>query len=131
MAALTAALRAGGVTVGAAQPIADTLFTLVSIASALFMLAGAAVLGARAPRLARLATWAAPLMLAMYARYGLDATVRVLGPSLGAGAVRAVGEALFTGVPLLGAAVLALLASRDWTELRRGMTPVTAVPNEG
>ena len=110
--------RGGMVSLGKAAPIGETLFTLVFIASALFLLAGAAVLGARAPRLARIGAWLAPLLILMYARYGLDALLRWLGPGAAAGTVRQVCEALLLIVPLVGAIILLLLARRDWSELR-------------
>ena len=57
---------------GAAQPIAGTVFTLVFVGSALFLLAGRAVLGDAARRLTRFGVWLAPLLLAMHARYYID-----------------------------------------------------------
>ena len=76
------------------------------------------MLGARTPRLARIGAWFAPLLILMYARYGLDALVRWLGPGAGTGTVRQVCDALLLIVPLVGAIILLLLARRDWSELR-------------
>lgn len=92
---------------GRAQPIMGTLFTLVFIASALFLLAAREVLGAAAGRWRGAALWVAPLLLAMYARYSLD--------RLAAGsALRSMADALLYLVPLAGGIVLLGLASRDW-----------------
>lgn len=60
--------RAGLVGGGAAGPIFETLFTLVFVSAAVFLAAGAAVLGDSARPLARAGLALAPLLLAMYAR---------------------------------------------------------------
>jgi MFS transporter, PAT family, beta-lactamase induction signal transducer AmpG len=60
--------RAGVWNAGAAAPIFETLFTLVFVASAVFLATGAAVLGTTATRLGRLGLVLAPLLLAMYLR---------------------------------------------------------------
>ena len=84
-----------------------TFFTLVFVASALFLLAGREALGDAAGRWRRAALWIAPLLLLMYGRYWID---RLAGlPALRDGA-----EALLYLVPLLGGIVLLGLASRDW-----------------
>ena len=93
---------------GKGQPIMGTFFTLVFVASALFLLAGREALGnAAGGGWRRAALWTAPLLLAMHARYAID---RLAGmPTL-----RGAAEALLYLVPLLGALVLLGLASRDW-----------------
>ena len=53
---------------GAAAPLFETLFTLVFVASAVFLAAGAPVLGRSAPVLSRAGLLMAPLLLAVYAR---------------------------------------------------------------
>ena len=115
---------------GAAQPIMGTLFTLIFVASALFLLAGRALLGAAGGWPARAGVWLAPLLLLLHARYYLD----VIGGWL-AGTVN---PELFTSVALAGivlislaaAAVLLLLGAQPWREMRPqglpGPAPVAA-----
>jgi PAT family beta-lactamase induction signal transducer AmpG len=93
--------RAGLLQAGAAAPIFETLFTLVFVASAVFLATGSAVLGATASTLGRLGLVMAPLLLAMY--------LRKWWPQLGA---------LYYAVPLLAALVLAAQARLDWRVLR-------------
>ena len=60
--------RSGMVRSARRAPIFETVFTVVFVASALFLLAGSAVLK-QAPRaLLRAGAWMAPLLLLMYAR---------------------------------------------------------------
>lgn len=95
---------------GRAQPIVGTFFTLVFIASALFLLAGREVLGHAAGGWRRAALWTAPLLLAMYGRYWL-AKLDALP------ALRIAAEAFVYLVPLLAGAVLLALARREWPAL--------------
>src|SRR4030095_13110186 len=53
---------------GAALPVFEALFTVVFVASALFLLAGAAVLRQASRALLRAGAWLALLLLLMYAR---------------------------------------------------------------
>jgi MFS transporter, PAT family, beta-lactamase induction signal transducer AmpG len=92
---------------GGGQPIMGTFFTLVFIASALFLLAGREVLGDAAGPWRRAALWMAPLLLAMHGRYQL-------GHLANQPALRAVAEALLYAVPLAGGIVLLALARRGW-----------------
>jgi MFS transporter, PAT family, beta-lactamase induction signal transducer AmpG len=92
---------------GKGQPILGTFFTLVFVASALFLLAGREALGSAAGGWRRAALWTAPFLLAMHGRYFVDRLATV--PALHAAA-----EVLLWVVPLLGGAVLLGLASRDW-----------------
>ncbi|MDM4766215.1 MFS transporter [Pelomonas sp. SE-A7] len=92
---------------GKAQPIVGTFFTLVFVASALFLLAGREVLGATAGVWRRAALWTAPLMLAMHARYHMDKM----------GGFRPVADVLIYAIPLLGGIVLLALATRSWQAL--------------
>ena len=92
---------------GKGQPIMGTFFTLVFVASALFLLAGREALGGAAGRWRQAALWTAPLLLAMHARHWVGRLDDL--PALRAGA-----EALLYLVPLLGGLVLLGLASRDW-----------------
>ena len=74
---------------------------MAAVASAVFLAAGSAVLGATASTLGRLGLVMAPLLLAMY--------LRKWWPQLGA---------LYYAVPLLAALVLAAQARLDWRVLR-------------
>jgi MFS transporter, PAT family, beta-lactamase induction signal transducer AmpG len=89
---------------GAAGPLFETVFTVVFVASALFLLAGAAVLGGSARMLSRLGGWIAPLLLLMYARRWLGDA----GP---------VVEWLIRLVPVAAGALLLALALQAWREL--------------
>ena len=95
---------------GKALPMVGTFYTLVFVASALFLLAGREVLGEGAGVWRRAALWMAPLLLAMHARYQfgrLDA---------GTG-LQMMAEALIYLVPLMGAIVLLALAKQSWKAL--------------
>lgn len=92
---------------GRAQPIMAVFFTLVFIASALFLLAGREVLADAAGGWRRAALWVAPALFAMYGRNWLD---RLSGmPPLYLAA-----QALVFLVPLAAGVVLLALATRDW-----------------
>jgi PAT family beta-lactamase induction signal transducer AmpG len=95
---------------GRGQPIVGTFFTLVFIASALFLLAAREVLGEGAGPWRRAALWVAPLLLAMHGRYHLDALAGVPG-------LRAAAEVLLYLLPLAGGMVLLGMASRSWRTL--------------
>jgi MFS transporter, PAT family, beta-lactamase induction signal transducer AmpG len=88
--------RAGVWNAGAAAPIFETLFTLVFVASAVFLAAGAAVLGRSASGLARSGLVLAPLLL----RWWLQA------------------DALYLAVPAAAALVLAAQARLPWRVLQ-------------
>lgn len=92
---------------GKAQPIMGTFYTLVFVASALFLLAGREVLGQTAGVWRSAALWTAPLLLAMHGRYHLDKL----------GSFRPVADVLIYGGPLVGGIVLLGLASRGWQAL--------------
>jgi PAT family beta-lactamase induction signal transducer AmpG len=87
---------------GAARPIVNTFFTLVFVASALMLLAAAAML----PRsiLTRAAPWVALALLAIYARRFVES-----GPLL---------HTLLGLTVIAGALLLAALARYRWDELR-------------
>lgn len=111
---------AGHELLGRGQPIVNTFFTLVFIASALYLLASREALGQAAGGWRRPALWAAPLLLAMHGRYYVD---RLAGsPNLHAAA-----QGLVYMVPLLGGLVLLGLASRDW-RLQEAETQPVPVP---
>ena len=102
---------------GAAQPIAGTLFTLVFVGSALFLLAGAAVVGAAAPRLTRVAVWLAPLLLAMHARYHLDTIAGWFASVATAAQVKSAFGTAFDLIALAAALALLLFARQSWQGL--------------
>lgn len=102
---------------GAAQPMAETLFTLVFVGSALFLLAGAALLGRSQPLLARFGAWLAPLLLLMHARYHLDTIARWFGDA-GAASFKSGAEIAVLVVPAVAGVVLLMLALKPWQELR-------------
>jgi PAT family beta-lactamase induction signal transducer AmpG len=115
---------------GSAQPIAETLFTLVFVGSALFLLAGAAVVGRAAPRLSRAAVWIAPLLLAMHARHHAGAIAAWFAPLVPqARGVAALGLA-FDAIALAGAAALALFARERWGALAGAPREADGMPRE-
>lgn len=89
---------------GAAAPIFETLFTVVFVASGLFLLAGAAVLQG-ASMLKRAGIAIALLLFAMYARRWL-------------GEAGAAVQWVLHIVPVLGGALLLALAAHAWRELK-------------
>ncbi len=103
---------------GAAQPIAGTLFTLIFVGSALFLLAGRAVLGNTARALTRCGAWIAPLLFAMYARYHLDAIAGWFAFLVSAESFRSGAEFVMRAIPLAAGIVLLLQAQRPWREMR-------------
>jgi MFS transporter, PAT family, beta-lactamase induction signal transducer AmpG len=86
---------------GAAQPMFETLFTLIFVASAVFLAAGAATLGEGGGALARAGLVLAPLLLAMYLRKWF--------PQAGW---------LYLVVPVVGAVVLSMKSRLSWQVLR-------------
>ena len=112
---------------GAAQPIAGTVFTLIFVGSALFLLAAGAVLGGSAQRLARIGMWGAPLLLLMHLRYHAASIAGWFGGGAGSATFSRAAEWYFLGVPLVGGIVLLTLALRGWGELRVAQMPVAAV----
>ena len=107
---------------GRGQPIMGTFFTLVFIASALFLLAGREALGDAAGRWRRPAQWAAPLLLAMHGRYHVDKLAGMPG-------WHAAAQVLVYLLPLLGGIVLLGLASRNWN--RTDAEALPAGPGSG
>ena len=93
--------RGGVWNAGAAAPIFETLFTLIFVASAVFLATGAAVLGASASMLGRLGLVLAPLLLLMYLRRWWPQA-----------------EWLYFAVPAAAALVLAAQARLPWQMLR-------------
>ncbi len=105
------AYRSGVWKAGAAAPMFETLFTLVFVASAVFLAAGAPVLGRSAPRLGRLGLVLAPLLLAMY--------LRRWWPQL---------EIFYWVVPAAGALLLAAQARLAWPVLKPEPLPAGTGP---
>lgn len=108
---------------GAALPIANTFFTLVFIASALFLLAGSVVLGPSSPQLARVGTRFAPLLLVMLSRSYLDKLSGWLAPIITKESLVQWMDFAYYGLPFIAAVLLWQLASKSWAELY----PVEAV----
>jgi hypothetical protein len=109
--------RIGQGALGAAAPVFETLFTVVFVAAALFLLAAAAVLAGTARALVRLGAWLAPLLLLMYARRWVGAMAAWFGDADRAQAFAQAAEIVVRAVPLLAAALLIALALRPWRQL--------------
>ena len=94
---------------GAAMPIAQTLFTLVFVGAAVFLLAGAAIVGPSARMFSRAGMWIAPLLLAMYLRHYADVGERVFGAGFSI-----VADVFVFCVPVAAAVVLVGLSRGRW-----------------
>lgn len=103
---------------GGALPIANTLFTLVFIGSALFLLAAGAVLGEAARQLGRIGSRFAPLMLLMLSRSYLDTLATWLAPIIAKDRFVPMMDGVYYALPLIAAALLWRLAAKPWTELQ-------------
>jgi MFS transporter, PAT family, beta-lactamase induction signal transducer AmpG len=99
---------------GAAAPIFETVFTVLFVASALFLLAGAAVLTQASGVLKRAGPWLALLLLLMYGR-------RWSG-KLSAPWVDWAGW-LILAVPVVAGLLLLMLAAQAWRELSVATRP--------
>lgn len=93
---------------GAAAPIFETVFTVTFVASALFLLAGAAVLKDAPRALVRAGGWIALALLLMYARRWVGA----LGAPLAG-----VANGVILAVPAVAGLLLLALAAQRWREL--------------
>lgn len=102
------AVQAEQSVLGSAQPIADTVFSLVFVASALLLLAGGTMLDSERPVLARAARWAALPLLALL--------LRSYAEHLPA-ALQGLYQVVALGAPLLAAVLLWQLARRPWQAL--------------
>jgi PAT family beta-lactamase induction signal transducer AmpG len=101
-------IRANPSAFGAAAQVIDTLYTVVFVAAALFLLAGAVVLGPAARGLGRVGVWFAPSLLLLYARrwiggLGVDAAI--------------LAEWCIRLVPVAAGLLLFAMAARPWEEL--------------
>ncbi len=103
---------------GAAKPIMGTLFTVVFIASALFLLASRAVLAEAGGWPARLGVWMAPLLLLLYVRYYLDAIATWLPTTFNAAAFVAGAQSVVLAVAVLAGMTLLLLRGRPWQAMQ-------------
>lgn len=103
-----------GKELGGAQQVVNTLFTLTFVGSALFLLAGRALLAESSPRLSRLGLWMAPLLLLMHLRYQIaDLAKRTASPeSFTAGA-----QAVTLVVAVAAGLLLLALGRRPWAEV--------------
>jgi PAT family beta-lactamase induction signal transducer AmpG len=103
---------------GAAKPIMGTLFTVIFIASALFLLAGHAVLGDTGGRIAQIGAWTAPLLILMYARYFLDRLAGWLLPAgVDAASFVAVAQNVMLAIAVLAGVLLLRLGTQPWKQL--------------
>ncbi|MFO0829737.1 MAG: MFS transporter [Phycisphaerales bacterium] len=103
---------------GAGQAIAGTMFTLVFVASALFLFASGAMLRDSAPRMSKIATWIAPFVLLMYARYYVEPIAGAFGQVVSVDVARNALQFLLDVVPIVAAFVLLVLGRKPWAELR-------------
>lgn len=92
---------------GKGQPIMGTLFTVVFVASGLYLLAAREVLGEAAGLWRRAALWVGLLLLAMHGRHYLDGIAGLPVLHMAAGA-------LVQLVPLAGGVVLLAMSRRRW-----------------
>ena len=108
--------------------MANIFFSLVFIASTLFLLAGGVVLGESSARLAKIATRFAPLMLLMLTRSYLEKISGWLKPLISKDQLVLVMDVFYYALPLIAAILLWRLAARTWDELRpvAVMEPVLA-----
>jgi PAT family beta-lactamase induction signal transducer AmpG len=100
---------------GSGQPIMGTFYTLIFVASALFLLAAREVLGEAAGVWRRAALWAAPFLFAMYGRYWVE--------KIGTAPLHALANVLLYATPLAGGAALLALASMNWSGTTRIADP--------
>ena len=118
---------------GAGLPIANTLFSLVFIGSALFLLAGGVVLAESAAQLTRICTRFAPLLLLMLTRSYLDTIAAWFAPLIAKNNFAQLMDAFYYGLPAIAAVLLWQLAAQPWVELQamgamddEGLKPATA-----
>lgn len=103
---------------GAAKPIVGTLFTVVFIASALFLLASRAVLAEAGGWPARVGVWMAPLLLLLYARYYLDAIASWLPSGVNAAGFVAGTQNAMVVVAVVAGGMLLLLRGQPWHKMQ-------------
>ncbi|MES2584869.1 MAG: MFS transporter [Pseudomonadota bacterium] len=103
---------------GAAKPIMGTLFTVVFIASALFLLASRAVLAEAGGWPARVGVWMAPLLLLLYVRYYLEPLSKWLPEGVNAAAFVAGMQNAILVVAVLAGLLLVLLRGQPWQKMQ-------------
>ncbi len=103
---------------GAAKPIMGTLFTVVFIASALFLLASKAVLAEAGGWPARVGVWMAPLLLLLYVRYYLEPLSKWLPAGVDAAAFVAGMQNAILVVAVLAGLLLVLLRGQPWQKMQ-------------
>jgi PAT family beta-lactamase induction signal transducer AmpG len=91
---------------GGGKPIIGTFYTLVFVASALFLLAGREVLGAKGDWIGRAAPWMALLLFAMFGRYWID--------NIASAPLQAIATALLYATPVAAGLLMLAMARRDW-----------------
>jgi PAT family beta-lactamase induction signal transducer AmpG len=109
--------RLGSAALGAAAPIFETVFTVAFVASALFLLAGAAVLERASRVLLRAGGWMALLLLLMYARRWAGQLAPPLADWAGY---------VILAIPVLAGVLLLMLAAQAWRELSVNAAPTQA-----
>lgn len=110
---------------GSAQPIVGgTFYTLVFIASALYLFAGREVLGAALGPWRKAAVWVSLGLLAMYGRNFISKLADM--PAL-----FAVVDVLIYLIPLAGGIVLLAMARGDWREVGAGPLPDSPEAKQG
>jgi PAT family beta-lactamase induction signal transducer AmpG len=103
---------------GAAKPMMGTLFTVVFIASALFLLASRAVLADAGGWSAKLGAWMAPLLLVLFARYYLDAVAAWLPGSVDRASFVLLAKVATAVVAVLAGAVILSLRGQTWQQMQ-------------
>jgi PAT family beta-lactamase induction signal transducer AmpG len=103
---------------GSGQPIIGTFYTLIFVASALFLLAAREVLGEAAGVWRSAALWAVPFLFAMYGRYWVEKIANA--------PLHTLASVLLYATPLAGGAALLALASMNWSGTTRIADPELA-----
>lgn len=112
---------------GSAQRLIGTIFTVIFVASALFLLAGRAVQGPNGGVTARIGMWFAPLLLLMYSRYFLDAIGKWFAPAITPDAFKTIAESGMLLVTVGAGVLLVMQATQAWREMsgQSGESPAT------
>jgi PAT family beta-lactamase induction signal transducer AmpG len=116
---------------GAAKPIFSTLFTLVFVASALYLLAARAVLGPQSGWATRIGSWLAVLLLAMHVRNYLDGLGQWLSPVVDAVAFKQGAQEVMLLITLAAGVVLLLLSRQPWLAMKPAAEAVEESPVSG
>lgn len=111
---------------GKAQPIAGTLFTLVFIASAVFLLVARLMLGRAQHPALRFAPALAVLLALMYLRYYLEPVSLFFAPWVGSAVFVSTAQALMAAVALTGGLLLLRVGRLPWQPLLAPAPEATA-----